>query len=66
MVKGDNPFGEVRASCLHRQFQTGRSLVTSGAWWLVVFPGAAVFITVTVFNLVGDGLRDAMDPRLRV
>jgi len=35
------------------------------AWWLVVFPGAAVFITVTAFNLVGDGLRDAMDPRLR-
>jgi len=35
------------------------------AWWLVVFPGAAIFITVTAFNLVGDGLRDAMDPRLR-
>jgi peptide/nickel transport system permease protein len=35
------------------------------AWWLVMFPGAAVFITVTAFNLVGDGLRDAMDPRLR-
>jgi peptide/nickel transport system permease protein len=36
-----------------------------GSWWLVVFPGAAIFITVTAFNLVGDGLRDAMDPRLR-
>lgn len=35
------------------------------AWWLVTFPGAAIFITVTAFNLVGDGLRDAMDPRLR-
>lgn len=35
------------------------------AWWLVVFPGAAIFITVTAFNLVGEGLRDAMDPRLR-
>ena len=41
------------------------SLVASGVWWLVVFPGVAVFITVTAFNLVGDGLRDAMDPRLR-
>ena len=35
------------------------------AWWLVTFPGAAIFITVTAFNLVGEGLRDAMDPRLR-
>lgn len=35
------------------------------AWWLVVFPGAAIFITVTAFNLVGEGFRDAMDPRLR-
>lgn len=35
------------------------------AWWLVTFPGAAIFITVTAFNLVGDGLRDAMDPRMR-
>jgi peptide/nickel transport system permease protein len=40
-------------------------LVSSGIWWLVVFPGLAVFVTVTAFNLVGDGLRDAMDPRLR-
>jgi peptide/nickel transport system permease protein len=35
------------------------------AWWLVMFPGLAVFITTTGFNLVGEGLRDAMDPRLR-
>ena len=35
------------------------------AWWLVVFPGLAIFLTVTAFNVVGDGLRDAMDPRLR-
>ena len=35
------------------------------AWWLVAFPGAAIFVTVTAFNLVGEGLRDAMDPRLR-
>jgi peptide/nickel transport system permease protein len=37
----------------------------SFAWWLVLFPGAAIFLTVTAFNLVGEGLRDAMDPRLR-
>lgn len=35
------------------------------AWWLVTFPGLAIFITVTAFNLVGEGFRDAMDPRLR-
>lgn len=34
-------------------------------WWLIVFPSLAVFFTVTLFNLVGNGLRDAMDPRLR-
>lgn len=34
-------------------------------WWLVVIPSVAIFVTVTVFNLVGNGLRDAMDPRLR-
>jgi peptide/nickel transport system permease protein len=35
------------------------------AWWLTVFPGAAIFVTITAYNLVGEGLRDAIDPRLR-
>jgi len=35
------------------------------AWWETVFPGMAIFITVLAFNLVGDGLRDALDPRQR-
>jgi peptide/nickel transport system permease protein len=35
------------------------------AWWLAVFPGLAIFLTVTVYNLAGEGLRDAIDPRLR-
>jgi peptide/nickel transport system permease protein len=35
------------------------------AWWLAVFPGFAIFLTVTCFNLLGEGLRDALDPRLR-
>jgi peptide/nickel transport system permease protein len=34
-------------------------------WWLSVFPGLAIFVTVMAFNLVGDGLRDALDPRQR-
>jgi peptide/nickel transport system permease protein len=33
------------------------------AWWLAVFPGAAIFVTVTAYNLLGDALRDALDPR---
>ena len=35
------------------------------AWWLTLFPGAAIFLTVTAYNLVGEGLRDAVDPRLK-
>ncbi len=34
-------------------------------WWLVLFPGLAITITVLAFNLFGDGIRDALDPRLR-
>ena len=34
------------------------------AWWLAIFPGLAIFLTVTVYNLLGDGLRDALDPRV--
>jgi len=36
-----------------------------GAWWVATFPGLAIVVTVLAFNLVGDGLRDALDPRLR-
>jgi peptide/nickel transport system permease protein len=35
------------------------------AWWLTVCPGLAILITVLSFNLLGEGLRDALDPRLR-
>jgi peptide/nickel transport system permease protein len=34
-------------------------------WWLTAFPGFAIFLTVTSYNLVGEGLRDAADPRLK-
>jgi peptide/nickel transport system permease protein len=36
------------------------------AWWLATFPGIAIFVTITAYNLVGEGLRDAIDPRLRI
>ena len=37
----------------------------SRAWWLLTFPGLAILVTVMAFNLLGDGLRDALDPKLR-
>lgn len=36
-----------------------------GAWWALTFPGVAIMVTVVAFNLIGDGLRDALDVRLR-
>lgn len=35
------------------------------AWWLTLSPGLAIFLTITAYNLVGEGLRDAIDPRLK-
>jgi peptide/nickel transport system permease protein len=43
--------------------QDGQRELLAGAWWLTFFPGVAIFVTVLAFNLVGDGLRDALDPR---
>jgi peptide/nickel transport system permease protein len=47
-----------------RMLAEGRDFV-SQAPWMGVFPGLAIFITVLAFNVVGDGLRDALDPRQR-
>jgi peptide/nickel transport system permease protein len=46
----------------------GRQLSDAGtiftvAWWMMLFPGLFLFFTTLAFNLVGDGLRDALDPR---
>jgi peptide/nickel transport system permease protein len=43
---------------------TGRDYLRD-AWWLVTFPGMAIFLTVMGFNLFGDSLRDFLDPKLR-
>ncbi|GAB5551457.1 MAG: hypothetical protein Sapg2KO_10480 [Saprospiraceae bacterium] len=37
--------------------------VSTGAWWIAVFPGLAIFFTVTLFNLIGDGLTESLDPK---
>ena len=43
----------------------GARFISSGKWWLVFFPGAALMGCVLCFNLLGDGLRDILDPRMR-
>ncbi|MBN8875662.1 MAG: ABC transporter permease [Rhodospirillales bacterium] len=43
----------------------GARFITTGKWWLVAFPGLALMLTVLGFNLLGDGLRDILDPRMR-
>ena len=43
---------------------TGRRYMLD-SWWLVAFPGAAILIVSLAFNLLGDGLRDALDPKQR-
>jgi peptide/nickel transport system permease protein len=47
-----------------RMLFDGRGFIEQ-AWWVVVFPGAAIFVTVLAFNVVGDALRDALDPKQR-
>jgi peptide/nickel transport system permease protein len=42
----------------------GRKFISTQLW-LSLFPGLAILLTVAAFNLIGDGLRDALDPRLR-
>jgi len=44
---------------------TGRSYIISGEWWISTFPGLAIMIAALSFNLIGDGLRDILDPRVR-
>ncbi|GBQ29645.1 ABC transporter permease [Gluconacetobacter azotocaptans] len=43
----------------------GAHFMSSGRWWLVLFPGSVLMLTILCFNLLGDGLRDLLDPRTR-
>lgn len=43
----------------------GATYIISGEWWIALFPGAVLMLAVFCFNLLGDGLRDMMDPRMR-
>jgi peptide/nickel transport system permease protein len=48
-----------------QMLSTGVSTTGEFLWWLTLFPGLAIFFTVTAYNLLGEGLRDAIDPKLR-
>jgi peptide/nickel transport system permease protein len=43
----------------------GSAFMVAGEWWNAFFPGAALMVAVFCFNLLGDGLRDMVDPRRR-
>jgi len=43
----------------------GLNFMLAGKWWLFFFPGLAIFLTILAFNLLADGLRDILDPKLR-
>lgn len=43
----------------------GANFIISGEWWLAIFPGLALMLAVFTFNLLGDGLRDLVDPQRR-
>jgi peptide/nickel transport system permease protein len=44
---------------------TGNKFLFSGEWWIVIFPGVALATLVLAVNLLGDWLRDALNPKLR-
>lgn len=44
----------------------GARYIASGEWWIALFPGLALMLTVFCFNLMGDALRDILDPRMRI
>jgi peptide/nickel transport system permease protein len=43
----------------------GNNFLYSGEWWMTIFPGAALVLLVLAVNLLGDWLRDALNPKLR-
>jgi len=46
-----------------RMLVEGQAVLTT-AWWIAVYPGFMIFLTVLAFNLIGDGLRDALDVKM--
>lgn len=57
-------FGDPTAPSWGDLLSKGRDAIRE-MWWLILFPGLAIFLTVLAYNLIGEGLQDATDPRLR-
>jgi peptide/nickel transport system permease protein len=55
----------VTTPSLGTLIRVGNDFLFSGEWWITVFPGAALVLLVLSVNLLGDWLRDALNPRLR-
>lgn len=71
MILGESALSFLGLGVLPPQMSWG-SLISLGlpffhtAWWLVIFPGIAILLCVLGYNFLGDGLRDSLDPRLKV
>jgi peptide/nickel transport system permease protein len=57
-------FGDPSAPSWGKLLDDGRNAIQQ-MWWLILFPGLAIFFTVLAYNLIGEGLQEATDPRLR-
>lgn len=55
--------GEAGAASWGTLLSASQSYISAGFWWLVVFPAIALLVTIMCINFIGDGLRDALDPR---
>jgi len=58
-------FGDPEVPSWGEIVKQGRFYVSQGMWHLTIFPGLAIFVTLTAFNLFGQGLRDVLDPKLK-
>ncbi len=58
-------FGPANQPSWGRLLADATNQVGAFVWWLAVFPGAAIFLTVLSYNLIGEALRDAIDPKLK-
>ncbi|MFN0132221.1 MAG: ABC transporter permease [Phycisphaerales bacterium] len=57
--------GPVGQPSWGKLLSSGKGATGTFVWWLAVFPGLAIFLTVLAYNLVGEALRDAIDPKLK-
>jgi peptide/nickel transport system permease protein len=57
--------GPVDQASWGRLLASAYNQVGTFQWWLAIFPGAAIFLTVLSYNLIGEALRDAIDPKLK-